>query len=132
MSWIGKGTHKSWWPAKCLRGSRYNIRAKIETRNCENYRGIPFLNITYILVIIYNRLNDKIGKIVGDYEADFRKKRRVVDKMFVLKKDTSRNHQHRIIFFKQAYDELKWLELYKSLTQLDIQSKIIGMVRMTL
>ncbi|XP_063914263.1 uncharacterized protein LOC135130772 [Zophobas morio] len=74
------------------------IFKKGDITKCENYRGIALLDVTYkvMATCINRRLKQHMEKIVGEYQAGFRKDRSTVDQIFILKQlqeeRTARSH----------------------------------------
>lgn len=70
-----------------------------------------------------------MDEIVAEYHAGFRRRRGVVNQIFVLKKLQAENYEHQAescviyIAFKQAHDKIIRTELYKALAYLGIQPK---------
>lgn len=116
------------------------IHKKGDQTNCNNYRGIALLNVTYkvLATCIKNRLNQYADKILGEYQSGFRRGRSVTDQIYVLREIQSISHEHKLpthllfVDFKQAYDSVDRTQLYIALKELGIPDKLIKLIQMTL
>jgi hypothetical protein len=63
------------------------ISEKENKTNCENYRGISLLNVTYKVLtrIIKKRLSLFHDTLIGEYQGGFRKGRSTTDQIFTLR-----------------------------------------------
>ncbi|XP_068897526.1 uncharacterized protein [Tenebrio molitor] len=86
------------------------ISEKENKTNCENYRGISLLNVTYKVLtrIIKKRLSLFHDTLIGEYQGGFRKD------------------------FKKSYDSIDRNILYQAMKKLKIPKKLIVLTRMTL
>lgn len=64
-------------------------------KNCENYRDIALLNVSYKICIKY-KLSKYSEKILGEYQNGFRKSRSVIDQIFVLDEIQSASQEHKL------------------------------------
>jgi len=113
---------------------------KGDRRECSNYRGITFLNITYKIFtcLIYNRLAKYSELTLGEYQVGFRPSISTIDQIHVVRQILEKCYEfgielHNIfIDFKQAFDKANRLKMYESLKMLKIPTKLIRLVKMTL
>jgi len=63
------------------------IHKKGDKQNCNNYREIAVLNVTYKVFsnCILSRLKSKAEETIGNYQGGFRLGRSMVDQIFILR-----------------------------------------------
>lgn len=77
-------------------------------------------------------------RILGDYQAGFRKNRSTLDQIFILRQSLEKFYEydkqlHQLyVDFKQAYDSLDRGKIYKIMREFGIPSKLIRLTEMTL
>ena len=61
------------------------IYKKRDRKQCNNYRGLSLLNITYKIfaILLYNRLSEIIEPEIGNYQMGFRPNRSTIDNIFI-------------------------------------------------
>uniref|UniRef100_A0A1B0CKX3 Reverse transcriptase domain-containing protein n=2 Tax=Lutzomyia longipalpis TaxID=7200 RepID=A0A1B0CKX3_LUTLO len=116
------------------------IYKKGDRLDCANYRGISLLDTVYKVLsrIILNRLAPCAEELVGEYQAGFRPGRSTTDQLFsvrqVLEKFWRRGFTMHQLFidFRQAYDTIERSSLWRALRDMEIPSKLISLIRMTI
>ncbi len=55
--------------------------------DCNNYRGISLLNLTYKVLtkVLANRLKPLIEREIGDYQCGFRQNKSTIDQIFSIR-----------------------------------------------
>ncbi|XP_063914304.1 probable cytochrome P450 4d14 [Zophobas morio] len=87
---------------------------------------------------INRRLKQHMEKIVGEYQAGFRKNRSTVDQIFILKQLQEVHYEQGInlyllfIDFKIAYDTVNRKKLLEAMKELGVPRKLIKLTKMTL
>lgn len=108
--------------------------------DCNNYRGIALLDVTYKVLskIIRNRLYYYHNTQVGEYQGGFKAGRSTIDQIFTIKQLQQNTYEQNLslhllfIDFKQAYDSIKRKRVYEALKKLGIPGKLRRLVEMTL
>ncbi|XP_072397927.1 uncharacterized protein [Diabrotica undecimpunctata] len=105
---------------------------------CENYRGIALLKVVYKILtnIVRTKLNQYTEKILGEYQAGFRRNRSTTDQIFALKEIQTTCYEHKIAIYVlfvdlQAYDTVKQQHMYELMKEMGLPSKIVRMVKIT-
>ena len=119
-------------------GIMVTLHKKGDRTICDNYRGICLLSIGYKIFakILYKRLNTHCERVLGDYQAGFRKSRSTVDQIFILRQilekywEFNKDNWHVFVDFKQAYDSVHRESLWKILRYFNIPDKLIRLVKM--
>lgn len=115
------------------------IHKKGDKLRCENYRGISLLSIGYKIFTtsIKNKLEPISERLLGEYQAGFRRERSTTDQLFTLKqlleKCWERNVNIYQIFvdFKQAYDSIQRKKLLQILLELGVPAKLVRLIQLT-
>lgn len=105
--------------------------------DCENYRGISLLNISYKVLsnIILNKLKPYAKEIVGDYQVGFTAGKPTTDQIHIIKQITEKSHEFDkdvyllFVDFKQAYDSKVRSTVWNEMIKLGIPSKLVRMVK---
>jgi hypothetical protein len=65
---------------------------------CSNYRAKTLLNVTYEVLsgILYNRLAEYAGKILGAYQCGYRVNRSTIDQIFTIRKTQEKAHEYNL------------------------------------
>ena len=112
---------------------------KGDKTDCNNYRGITILPITYILSnILLSRLIPYVKEIIGDYQCDFRRNRSTIDHIFcicqILKKNWEYNEEVNQLFIdlNKIYDSIRRWVLYKIPIEFGISTKLVSLIKMSL
>ena len=116
------------------------IPKKGDRRECENYRGISLLDVSYKLIarVIRNRLRTYHNRLVGEYQGGFREGRSTTDQIFTLKMIQNQAYEQNLslhvlfVDFMKAYDSVDRSKLYHAMRCLEIPEKLIRLVKMTL
>jgi hypothetical protein len=84
--------------------------------------------------IIYTRIEPEVDRVLGEYQAGFRKNRSTADQQFSLQQIIEKCgkfdvHLHIfIIDFKKAYNSIKRSAIRKALEELGCPPKLIRMI----
>ena len=67
-------------------------------KQCNNYRGISLLNITYKIfaILLYNRLSKIIEPEIRNYQMGFRPNRSIIDNIFIVRQIYEKCHEYNI------------------------------------
>ena len=85
-------------PEEWLMGLLIPIHKKGSRSDCENYRGICLLNVSYkiLAVILYDRLAVYTEEIIGDYQGGFRTGRSTTDQLFIIRQIMEKAWEYNI------------------------------------
>jgi hypothetical protein len=110
------------------------IQKKGDRTNCENYRRISLLDVTYKVLtrIIRNRLSLFHDTLIGEYQGDSGKEDLYVNDGTEASFEQNLSLHISFIDFKKAYDSIERNKLYLAMKKLKIPKKLIGLTRMTL
>ena len=120
-------------------GIMCSIYKKEDKLKCENYHGITLLNAAYkIFSGILLRLSKYTDKIIGNYQAGFRKDRQTSDQIHALRQMLEKTLEYNIstyhlfVDFKSAYDSVIRSSLFKAKQEFQIPKKLISLTEITL
>jgi sorting nexin-29 len=107
---------------------------------CNNYRGLSLLCIPYkfFTSILYDRLEPLAERIIGEYQAGFRKGRSTTDQIFpvkqILEKCWDRNTDlfQILIDFPQGFDSVDSAMTGYIMREFGIPEKSVRLVELTL
>lgn len=127
-------------PEEWLMGLLIPIHKKGSRYDCENYRGICLLNVSYkiLAVILFDRLEVYTEEIIGDYQGGFRKGRSTTDQLFIIRQIMEKAWEYNItihqlfVDFKQAYDSISREALFEIMEEFGIPRKLIRLTKATL
>jgi len=127
-------------PNEWVEGILCPIYKKGDRKQCNNYRGISLLNITYKIfaILLYNRLSEIIEPEIGNYQMGFRPNRSTIDNIFIVRQIYEKCYEYNIdlynifIDFSQAFDTVKRDAIYDSLAKNNIPDKLIKLIKLTL
>lgn len=113
---------------------------KGDKSNCHNYRGIALLDVAYKVLSTWIKQKIEViaEKLIGEYQAGFRKGRSTTDQVFTLKQTLTACYEYEIpihllfVDFKKAYDSVKRKEVITSMQKMKIPEKLIRLTKMTL
>jgi sorting nexin-29 len=116
------------------------IYKKGDRKQCNNYRGISLLNITYKIfaILLYNRLSERIEPETGNYQMGFRPNRSTIDNIFIVRQIYEKCYEcntdlHNIfIYFSQAFDTVNRYIIYSSLIEHNVPDKLIKLIKLTM
>jgi hypothetical protein len=99
-------------PSEWSEGILCPVYKKGDIKQCNNYRGISLLNITYKIfaTLSYNRLSKVIEPEIRNYQTGFTPNRSTVDNIFIVRQIYEKCHAYNIdlhnifIDFSQAFD----------------------------
>jgi sorting nexin-29 len=88
------------------------IYKKGDRKQCNNYRRISLLNITYKIfaILLYNRLSETVEPEIGNYQMGFRPNTSTIDNIFIVRQTYEKCYEHNIdphnifVDFSQAFD----------------------------
>ena len=115
---------------------------KEDRKQCNIYRRISLLNITYKIfaILLYNRLSKITEPEIGNYQMGFRPNRSTVDNTFIVRQIYEKCHEYNIDFhnilvftdFSQAFDTVNGDVIYNSLTKYSVPDKLIKLIKLTM
>lgn len=114
------------------------IHKKNDSLNCNNYRGIALLNITYkiLSLILLKRIHPLSEDLINEYQYGFRTGRSTVDQIFTLRQICEKaweyNKKAHILFidFIKAYDSIHRKTLLNILKEFHFPQKLINLISM--
>ena len=127
-------------PWEWSEGILWPVYKKGDRKQCNNYRGISLLNITYKIftILLYNRLSKIIEPEIGNYQMGFRPNRSTIDNIFIVWQIYEKCHEYNIdlhnifIDFSQAFDTVNRDVLYNSLIKHNVPDKLIKLIKLTM
>jgi hypothetical protein len=127
-------------PSEWTEGILCPIYKKGYRKQCNNYRGIPLLNITYKIsaILLYNRLSEIIEPEIGDYQMGFRPNRSTIDNLFIVRQIYEKCYEYNIdlhnifVDFSHAFDTVNRDAIYNSLIKHNVPSKPIKLIKLTM
>jgi len=113
---------------------------KGDRKQCNNYRGISLLNITYKIftILLYNRLTKIIEPDIGNYQMGFRPNRSIIDNIFIVRQIYEKFCEYNIdlhnifIALSQAFDTVHRDAIYNSLIKHNVPDKLIKLINLTM
>ena len=116
------------------------IYKKEDRKQCNNYRGIPLLNIAYkrFAILLYNRLSKITEPEIGNYQMGFRPNRSTTDNIFIVRQIYKKCHEYNIdlhnifIDFSQAFDTVNRDVIYNNLIEHYVPDKLIKLIKLTM
>jgi len=127
-------------PCEWSEGILCPIYKKGDRKQCNSYRGISLLNITYKIftILLYNRLGKKIEPQIGNYQMGFSPNRSTIDNIFIVRQTYEKCHEYNIdrhsifIEFSQAFDTVNRAVIYNSLIKHNVPDKLIKLIKLTM
>ena len=115
------------------------VYKKGDRKQCNNYRGVSLLNITYNIfaILIYNQLSKIIEPEIGNYQMGFRPNRSTVDNIFIVRQIYEKCHEYNIdlhnifIDFSQAFYTVN-RDVYNSLIEHNVPDKLVKLIKLTI
>lgn len=116
------------------------IYKKGDKLNCVNYRGISLLCNGYKIFtnILRKRIEPFAERLLGQYQAGFRRGRSTVDQLFSVRQIQEKcwefgiNMYQIFVDYRQAYDSIYREKVTQILTSLGIPRKLVSLVKVTL
>jgi len=113
---------------------------KGDRKQCNNYRMISLLNITYKIfaILLYDRLSKVIEPDIKNYQMGFRPNRSTIDNIFIVRQMYEKCYEYNIdlhnIFtdFSQAFDTVHRDAIYNSLIKHNVPDKLIKLIKLTM
>ena len=115
-----------------------SIFKKVYKLDCNNCRGITFLEIEY--KVFCNGLNERLKEItenvLGEYQCGFRKNRSIFDQIFIIRQVMEKHYEHTqdlhmlFVDFKKAFDSIDRYKLYQVMEDMKIPYKLITLLKM--
>jgi len=108
------------------------IHKKGSKLDCNNYRGIPLLNVAYKIFsnCLLTRIKTKAEQIIGNYQGGFRPGTSTTDQIFILRqiyqKTWEFDREIHVLFidFKKAYDSIHRKSLINNLREFHFQESL--------
>jgi hypothetical protein len=127
-------------PCEWSEGILCPIYKKGDRKQCNNYRGLSLLNITYKIfaLLLYNRLSEIIEPEIRNYQMGFRPNRSTINNIIIMRQIYKKCHEYNIdlhnifIDFTQAFDTINRDVIYSSLTKHNIPDKMIKLIKLTM
>jgi hypothetical protein len=135
QAWTGETLPRSW-----TEGVLCPVYKKGDKLDCNNYRGICLLNVTYKVFakILDDRLLSHANSAVQHYQAGFQSGKSTTDQLFALRQILEKCNEfnitthHLFIDFKAAYDTIIRIEVYVGMSELNFPTKLIRLTKATL
>ena len=116
------------------------IYKKGDRKQCNNYRGISLLNITYNIfaILLYNRLSKIIEPEIVNYQMGFKPNRSTIDNIFIVRQIYEKCHEYNIdlhnifIDFSQAFYTVNRDVIYNSLIKHNVPDKMIKLIKLAM
>lgn len=107
---------------------------KDDKKECNNYRSIPLMNVTYKILSYYivDRVKPFTEKIIRDYQSGFRENKSTIDQIFIIRQLYQKTWEfdqelHTLyVDFKKAYDSIIRKSIYKILDHFHLLKKLIN------
>ena len=124
-------------PCEWSEGILCPIYKKEDRKQCNNYRGISLLNITYKIfaILLYNRLSKIIEPEIGNYRMRFRSNRSI-DNILIVRQTYEKCHEYNVdrhnifITSSQAFDTVNRDVIYNSLIKHNVPDKLIKLIKL--
>jgi sorting nexin-29 len=125
------------FPDEWNNGYIINLPKKGDLSDCKNWRGITLLNTINKLVttILYQRLIEKQEPLLRKEQAGFRPHRSCVDQINTLRIVVEQSLEYRsplymiFIDFERAFDSLKHTAIWQTLTEWEVPTKVVNIIR---
>lgn len=125
--------HEAQSPADWGKAIIVPIHKKGDKKECNNYRGISLLSVPGKVYtrILQQRMKRYVEDIVAEEQAGFRVGRGTVDQLFVIRQlsekfsEKNRTLYNNFIDFKQAFDSVWQLGLWKVLRNYGIPEQLV-------
>lgn len=116
------------------------IHRKGDPFDCNNYRGIALLNVSYKILAycILDRIKLCTEELLGDYQCGFRQNRSTTDQIFNWKQisqkawELDKNVCVLFVDFKKAYDLIHRLSLINIMKEFSFLKKLVDLIEATL
>ncbi|VVC39091.1 Reverse transcriptase domain [Cinara cedri] len=124
----------------CVIFKKIAIHKKGDTQDCNNYRSISLLNVTYKILsnCILSRIKDRAEEIIGNYQGGFRMGRSTIDQIFILRQvfqnawEYNKELQFLFIDFQKAYDCIHRESVMKILKDFQFPNKLINCIMISI
>lgn len=114
------------------------LHKKGDKTDPNNYRGISLLSVTYKILskALLNRLEPQVDKMIGEYQAGFRKGRSCSEQIWnlrtLLKVRQTNNTVVTFVDFRKAYDSIDRQTLFDTLEEYGVDRKTSSLIKQTL
>jgi sorting nexin-29 len=127
-------------PSEWTEGILCPVYKKGDRKQCNSYRGITLLNITYKIfaILLYNRLSEIMEPEIGNYQMGFRPNRSIIDNIFIVRQIHEKCYEYNIelhnifVDFSQAFVTVNRDVIYNSLIKYNVPNKLISLIKLTL
>ena len=111
---------------------------KGDLTNCNNWRGIMLLSVTYKVLsrVVLNRLTAAVDPLIRKEQAGFRKGRGCADQIFTLRQIVEQSNEWsstvyaNFIDFAKAFDSVNRPTLWRILGHYGIPDKLVSIIKM--
>ena len=111
---------------------------KGDLTNCNNWRGIMLLSVTYKVLsrVVLNRLTTTVDPLLRKEQAGFRKGRGCADQIFTLRQIVEQSNEWsstvyaNFIDFTKAFDSVNRPTLWRILGHYGIPDKLVSIIKM--
>jgi hypothetical protein len=128
-------------PAQWNEGIICPIYKKGNRLNCNNYRPIMLLNITYKIyaILLNKRLSEITENKLGDFQVGFQPNRSTIDNIFMVRQIYEKCYEYNIelhnifVDYSQTFDAVKRNKIIDCLTKYKVpKKKLIKLIGFTL
>jgi Reverse transcriptase (RNA-dependent DNA polymerase). len=114
-----------------------SISKESDRMNCNNYRGISLLSVSYKMLsnLLLPRMAPYANEIIREYQCRFKRNRLTINHIFsiwqILVKKWEYNKEVYQLFrdFEKTYDSIKRESLYDILIKYDVLRKLVRLIK---
>jgi hypothetical protein len=127
-------------PCEWSQGILCPLYKKRDRKQCNNYRGISLVNITYktFAILLCNQLSKITEPEIRNYQLGFRPNSSTIDNIFIVRQTYEKCYEYNIdlhnifIDFSQAFDTVNSDVIHSSLIEHNIPDKMIKLIKLTM